>query len=179
MKCFTIISLCFLLLWSCNSKERKIRKIVEAWQGKEILFPPHFELKSFGRDTSLEAILGKEYKIFNYIDTNGCTECRLKLEGWQNLKAEADSLHLNVTFLFAAYVKNYEELEMFQYINRFEGIFIYDRNNRMDSLNHFPASPLFRTFLLDSENRVILVGNPVENERLWELYKIRMKNEKP
>ena len=38
------------------------------------------------------------------------------------------------------------------------------------SLNHFPADPTFQTFLLDKNNRVLAVGNPVHNPKVKELY---------
>ena len=31
--------------------------------------------------------------------------------------------------------------------------------------------PRMHTFLLDADNKVLLAGNPVNNEKLWELYK--------
>ncbi len=34
-----------------------------------------------------------------------------------------------------------------------------------------PANPVFHTFLLDRENRVVLVGSPIGNAKMWDLYK--------
>lgn len=39
-----------------------------------------------------------------------------------------------------------------------------------------PSGEMYHTFLLDRQNRVVLVGNPIGNERLWELYKKEIKN---
>jgi hypothetical protein len=36
---------------------------------------------------------------------------------------------------------------------------------------HIPADNRFHTFLLDKNGKVVLVGDPVNNPALWELYK--------
>ena len=45
----------------------------------------------------------------------------------------------------------------------------------MEKLNYFPKLPNCQTFLLDSQNRVILIGNPIDNPLMWELYKNEMQ----
>lgn len=173
--CSLCLLLSFLLLSpGCDSKKKQLTKLVEKWQGKEILFPHEPEIKLYGRDTLCPELFTREYKILNYIDTNGCTECRLKLFDWQLLKEEADSLNLNVSFVFVAWVKNYQELETIQKINRFDSPILYDRRGQADSLNHFSDVPGFQTFLLDADNRVVLIGSPVGNQSLWDLYKKKM-----
>ena len=48
---------------------------------------------------------------------------------------------------------------------------------KIDSTNQFirqnviiPSDALFHTFLLDEQNRIIVVGNPLFNDKLWNLY---------
>lgn len=172
---FCLSLLCLLLLPGCNNKKQQLSKLVEAWQGKEIIFPDSLESRIFGRDTLCREIFEKEYKILNYIDTNGCTECQLKLFDWQMLKEELDSLECDVALVFVAWTNDYEKLEILQSVNRFDTPIFYDRKGRMDSLNQFPSSSLFHTFLLDRNNRVVLVGSPLGNEKLWDLYKKRIQ----
>ena len=45
-----------------------------------------------------------------------------------------------------------------------------DIDRRFGNNNDLPSDPSFRTFLLDSANRVILIGNPVQNPKIKELY---------
>ena len=40
----------------------------------------------------------------------------------------------------------------------------------MNKLNHFPADMAFQTFLLDNDNRVVAMGNPIHNLKVRELY---------
>lgn len=42
---------------------------------------------------------------------------------------------------------------------------VFNRNNR-----HIPSNPELHTFLLDSNGYVLLVGNPLENEKIEKLF---------
>ena len=96
---FFSICLVVLLLCSCHSRRKEIARIVEEWKNKEVIFPDPLLVKVQGRDTILPDFQERKYKILNYIDTSGCTECRMKLAEWQLLKQEIDSLGYDVDIL--------------------------------------------------------------------------------
>lgn len=174
-----ILSICLLIviISSCHTRRKEIGRIVEEWKNKEVILPCPMNLKVQGQDTVLPDFNIRKYKILNYIDTSGCTECRMKLAEWQSLKREIDQLGYDVDIIFAAWVHNYDELEVLQRANRCRIPFYYDLQGDMQKINHFPSEPAFQTFLLDSLNRVILLGNPVENDKIWTLYQRMMGNE--
>lgn len=164
------VILILLSIFSCNSRKRELTKLVREWQNKEILFPDSMEMKVFGRDTVCPDIWEAKYKILSYTDTSGCTECNMKLYDWTRLKQKTDSLGLDVSYIFVAWVNIYEELETLQAINKCDIPFFYDRTGKMQQLNRFPERRSFRSFLLDSANRVVLIGNPVDSKAIQELY---------
>lgn len=45
-----------------------------------------------------------------------------------------------------------------------------DIDNSLDKINDFPDNILFQTFLLNSENRVVYIGNPVYSSAIQDLY---------
>ena len=45
-----------------------------------------------------------------------------------------------------------------------------DRDSRLDKLNKFPQDITFQTFLLDRDNKVKVIGNPVHNLAVKDLY---------
>ena len=49
---------------------------------EKIIFTP-LNAKIMGEDTIIPHILDHKYKILTYIDTTGCTACRLKLFDWK------------------------------------------------------------------------------------------------
>lgn len=175
MKPILLPILLLALLSSCNSRKKEITRLVKEWQNKEIVFPGQLEAKIYGRDTNCPDIWKAKYKILNYTDTSGCTECKMQLYDWKKLKQQTDSLGLDVSYLFFAWVKQYEELETLQSVNKCDIPFFYDPQGQMMQLNHFPSQDGFKTFLLDSANRIILIGNPLSTPTLRNLYLQTMK----
>ena len=56
----------------------------------------------------------------------------------------------------------------------------YDIDGSFERLNpHLPKNERFHTFLLDEHNKVILVGSPVDNTRLKNLYFSEIKKRHP
>ncbi|MDR2410159.1 MAG: hypothetical protein LBE13_18905, partial [Bacteroidales bacterium] len=72
-----------------------------------------------------------------------------------------------LVFLFVIHSPNYADLGY--ELLYFDYPIIYDKHNSFDKLNHFPPLP-YRTFLLDKDNKVILVGSPINNPKLLEIY---------
>jgi hypothetical protein len=46
-----------------------------------------------------------------------------------------------------------------------------DVNDSLNQLNQLPVNPVYRCFLLDKDNKVLAIGNPANNYKVWELYK--------
>ena len=53
----------------------------------------------------------------------------------------------------------------------FNYLVFIDEQNTIEQLNHFPKQPEYQCFLLDKDNKVLLLGNPVLNPKICELYK--------
>jgi len=108
-KYFVLFLFVFYCIISCKDNRRKadISKVLTEWIGKEIQFPDHVPCFFSGRDTVLYLCaesFQKEFKILLYVDSMGCSDCRLKLNQWKQLIAETDSLYPDkVGFLFFWY----------------------------------------------------------------------------
>ena len=63
-------------------------------------------------------MIKNEYKVLIYVDTNSCTECRLKLYEWHKIIQEVDSNN-NVSFIFTIYTKDYPLVDFLKKKNRF------------------------------------------------------------
>ena len=159
-----------IIFQCCSSSQKDIEKIVKEWQGKEIIVPHEIEFKIFGRDTLCSDLLGKSYKILTYVDSIGCTSCQLGLPHWLELIQISERQQMNVAFLFVVHSSNYHLFTLETIANEFNYPIIYDYNNSFYKLNHFPPDP-YRTFLLDGDNKVQLIGSPIESFQIWELYK--------
>ena len=168
-----ILGLCVCLFFSSceESEKQRLSRLVQEWEGKEILFPTHSTFTIQGKDTVDFDFKDAEFKIVSYIDSVGCTGCKLHLHRWKELISELDSLTSgSVPFLFYFHPKNLKELRFLVRREVFTYPICFDEKDDFNRLNHFPSEMMFQTFLLDRGNRVIALGNPVLNPKVKELY---------
>ena len=161
-----------LLVSSCEESEKeRLSRLVNEWEGKEILFPTHSTFTIQGKDTIDFQFQDAEYKVVTYIDSVGCTSCKLQLPRWKELMVEVDSLTGGrVPFLFYFHPKDIKELRFLTRRDAFIHPVCFDEMDDFNQLNHFPSEMMFQTFLLDKGNRVVALGNPVLNPNVKELY---------
>ena len=172
MKKLLYISLLLSLLTACkeNNKE-KFALLVQEWQGKEIVFPQDMAFSRFVTEPVDYRIPDAKYKVLVYVDSVGCTSCKLQLSKWQELIAHVDSAtNGNVPFIFVFQSKDDRELRYILKCDNFDRPVCIDRNNRFNSSNRFPQDITFQTFLLDKDNKVKVIGNPVHNLAVRDLY---------
>lgn len=168
------ILLCVLCIVSCqkgkNDKDEIIRLVTE-WQGKEIVFPNKIVFTRYFTDTVDYQIPDADYKVLVYVDSVGCTSCRLKLGQWKSFINETDSLTAgNIPFLFFFGQGDYKEINYLLKRDQFDLPICLDQDDRLNKLNKFPADMNFQTFLLDKENKVVVIGNPINNLAVRDLY---------
>ncbi|MBO5191866.1 MAG: DUF1573 domain-containing protein [Bacteroides sp.] len=168
-----LIMLCALLfITSCGETDKdRINRLVKEWEGKEIKFPPHSIFTVLGKDTVDFSFVDADYKVLTYIDSVGCASCKLQLHRWKEWVHEVDSLTGGkVPFIFYFHPKDMKEL---RYLTRRDGFsypVCFDEKDELNRLNHFPSDMTFQTFLLDRDNKVMAIGNPVHNPKVKELY---------
>lgn len=169
--------ICFCaILCGCqgNKQKDKARKIVNEWIGKEIKFPEGIPCQLADKETICTDVTNRTYKVVAYTDSAGCTSCRLKLADWKRVIAEADSLFpgkMDFIFFFQPKTRDLKELVYLLKRDKFDHPVFIDTENRINGMNHFPSEMEYQCFLLDLNNKVILVGNPTLNPNVWELYK--------
>ena len=171
LKWFLGLCVC-LLVSSCEESDKeRLSRLVQEWEGKEILFPAHSTFTIQGKDTVDFDFKGAAYTIVTYIDSMGCTSCKLQLHRWKELVKEVDSLtNGDVPFLFYFHPKDIKELRYLTRRDAFAYPVCFDEKDDFNRLNRFPSEMMFQTFLLDKENRVIALGNPIQNPKVKELY---------
>ena len=164
--------MCVWVLASCQeSREEAMYRLVNEWNGKEIKFPSRSVFTIQGKDTVDFDFGNAEYKVITYIDSVGCTSCKLQLPRWKKLVAEVDSLtNGRVPFLFYFHPKDMKELRYLTRRDNFTYPVCLDEQDELNRLNQFPSDMTFQTFLLDKENKVVAIGNPILNPKVKELY---------
>ena len=157
-----------LLFISCKeTKEDRINRLVHEWSGKEIVYPNNLHFTILGADTNY--LPKNEYTIVTYVDSIGCTSCKLKLMEWKRLIAQLDSIK-NTSVLFFLHPKDKKEMANILKRDKFIHPVCFDEEDAFNKLNKLPTDMTFQTFLLDKDNKVVAIGNPIHNPKVKELY---------
>ena len=171
MRLFFLIVLLYGLSSCQDSREEAMLRLVNEWNGKEIKFPSRSVFTIQGKDTVDFEFRHADYKVVTYIDSVGCTSCKLQLPRWKELLAEVDSLTGgSVPFLFYFHPKDAKELRYLTRRDDFAYPVCFDGQDELNRLNNFPSDMTFQTLLLDKVNKVVAIGNPVLNPKVKELY---------
>ena len=70
------------------------------------------------------------------------------------------------------------ELELLLESEEFVYPVCIDEEDELNKLNCFPENEGFHTLLLDKENKIVIVGNPIQNMKIKELYLKTLMSEK-
>jgi len=172
MRKIVTLIMCVWILASCQeSREEAMLRLVNEWNGKEIKFPSRSVFTIQGKDTVDFGFVDADYKVVTYIDSVGCTSCKLQLPRWKKLVEEVDSLTGgSVPFLFYFHPKDLKELRYYTRRDDFTYPVCFDEKDELNQQNQFPSDMTFHTFLLDRDNKVVAMGNPVLNPKVKELY---------
>ncbi|NDV56105.1 DUF1573 domain-containing protein [Parabacteroides sp. 52] len=164
--------LLFLFFTSCQESEKeRITRLVTEWQGKEIHFPSNPVFTRLLSDTTDWQIPNTDYKVLVFVDSIGCTSCKLQLHKWKELIEQTDSItDGTVPFLFFFQSSDLKELHYLLRRDQFDLPVCIDTKDQLNQLNQFPSEITFQTFLLNKENKVQIVGNPIHNLAVKDLY---------
>ena len=163
--------ICFSLFSCYEHDEKKIKRLVEEWTYKEIDFPSVPIFTKFARDT----IMGYyerdcDYKILTYVDSIGCIRCHLSFSAWKPFIELLKDTCPSCNVLFFIHPMSRKNIEYLLTKEGFDYPVCIDEHDSINKLNHFPIETIFQTFLLDKNNRVVAIGNPIHNPKIKELY---------
>lgn len=166
------IILVFMHIVACKeSRKEHIADILKEWDYKEVLFPTGLSFSTIKGDTIPFSVTDSGYKIMTYVDSTGCVGCKMRIGGWMEFIDEVKSLTADsISFLFFFHPESESEVLHLLKVERFDLPFCIDLDDSMNKLNNFPDEMSLQTFLLDKDNRVVAVGNPVYSNKIRELY---------
>lgn len=160
------------------SKEETAKEVVKTWLGKTIQLPPDVTPSIHGITPVNNFSVPKPFKILVYVDSAGCTSCSLRIDLWKNYIEEANSkMAGKVDFMFYFNPKKFDVVpDMLKHEDFTYPVYL-DNRDRLNKINNLPTVMMYQSFLLDSENKVLLVGNPTLRTSIWDLYKKQIQGE--
>lgn len=112
-----------------------------------------------------------DYRIVVYVDSAGCTPCKMKLGVWGKIMADYNTIPgKDVNFLMI--VGPGAETDAAETIARdaFDLPVSFDTEGRFIENNALPEDETYHTLLIDSEDKVVAVGNPATNPKVRKLF---------
>ena len=147
------------LACSHNPRNRTIRADVEKLFGSAVSLPHDIDTV-------------RTLKIVSYIDRTTCMTCFVdKAQKWRELCKEEcfDANHVAVCFIVCPEFYAEEQSAQFEFINNAFRM-IRDDEDAFKNSHPFVNDAKLCTFLLDENNKIVLVGSPIEHESLYDLY---------
>lgn len=159
---------CEICLSCLSFSNQKIAEIVNYWNKRT--FPVDSILFSSSKvNYEINKPNGKEkFYIVGYIDSTVCTSCRL--EALNKYLGELYS-KANGTLGSLLIVSNSISMNTDSVMCSFYNFPYYvDEKKWIESIDNYPSEDLFRTMLLDSEYKVVAIGNPIVSSKMQEIY---------
>lgn len=161
-----IVLMLELLLSCSNPLKHTIKEMI----GKEIFLTNAIYTKE-GQDTVDFDIDKYEYKVLTYVGSSGCTSCMMKLAEWEKYIARNDSLFPGkVGYIFCYSSKSLQTVRYLLSQNQFNYPVYIDTAESFAHINSIPDNYMLQTFLLNGDNKIIAVGNPIINKNIEKLY---------
>ena len=176
MRIIKNISLLFLstLLYSC-SNDGKIKKEIEEMYKHKIVLPIESMAKIDHSEYIMDDVTEQpkaHYKFVLYSDSTECSSCQLRtIYQWNDYYYLEEAGKVNFFIILAPKARQDDGKISPSQIPDIGHILYVDTCNAFLHANpHIPSNPLFHSFLLDENDSVILVGNPVKNKKIEELF---------
>ena len=175
---YFILGISCSLLYACqNQYEKRDVQMVQEWHGKTIEFPTDCIFTRYAIDTIDYQMPQSSYKVLVYVDSIGCVSCKLQLPKWKKFIKTVDSIsNKGVPFIFFFNTKYDKEIYYILKRNKFDYPVCIDKDDKLNKLNTFPKYNSFQTFMLDEENKVCIIGNPIYNLNIQDLYLKKIEN---
>ena len=161
--------LIFLAMTNCKQPSDE-KDVIKEWIGKSLIIPKDIDRQSLFNTKNKYDFEKESNKIIEYIDSTGCTECKLSLQKWKFRIREISKLNKNVLFYFIINAKNYDVIKSIFQKERFECPYFFDYENSFFKTNKLSKNSDYHIFLIDHNNRILLIGYPIANIKTWQLY---------
>ena len=168
-----VYNICFF--FSCNSPKKELQDAIEQMQSRKIAIP-YEQMNCWANDSILKVSPWEKakLKLVHYIDSATCSSCylqKVKMNDYLFRMEELSNNEFYNVIIINPGNKMNEELEkLFSEKLIPQTIFIDSTNNFAQVNPNIPHETKYHTFLVDDNNKVILVGNPIVNKKIKDIF---------
>lgn len=169
----TFISMSLFFV-ACSNRDRQLMKEIEILQSKMVHLPSMGLIMQQGSLSKNSIVSKKGYKLIVYADSVDCTSCAINhIDLWGSFidYAKQSNEQIRFYFIFSPRKKEIPNTKLMLANTKFNYPVILDTLREFEKLNpHLPKNGALHTFLLDENNNVVLVGNPLQNKKIKEMF---------
>ena len=168
-KSFIFLSVIMSLTIGCQSNAKRIEEVLRDFTSHPIVMCTK-DCVTFCSDSTYnpQTINDAILKYVCYIDSSECSPCILKnAYKWNDYISMFKKYGNDISFLYVISSKNYREIISQARESGFcQAIYIDTLGVFAKRNSHIPKESMYHVFLLDNENHIILVGNPLTNKTI-------------
>lgn len=154
------------LLFACNEVNKRNRTVIYKRSGTSIDFIDTLRYYSLGKGW-INRPSQYGLKVTTYINAD-CSACLDELISWKKIINELKTE--KISFLFYVKIFDFNALELFLTNIDFPYPIIVDKSGNFYKKNALNEDKLYQTYLVDANNKIVLIGNPLYSEKIKELY---------
>lgn len=170
-RCLYIVGFALTIFTMISCDNNSIQKQVEQFYTDSITIP-YKKLSYVGNSQKNSLNDNYKYTMVIYMDSLSCSSCEIKhLNSWNKLLHYEQENIVKFVFIFTPSKENRNLTKnLYMESNFVHGIYI-DNYGVFKNLNkNIPDNEMLHCFLLDKDNRIVLVGNPIRNDEMGKLF---------
>lgn len=168
------LALCLLFLCISCDKNEKLKRSIELLRSKPVILNTDSMRCLINGSDTIIPIENDALKYVVYTDAQACVSCTIKnIHLWDEVLEKSKKYGKKIVFFFI-FAPNHEdertlELTLKTYSPDYpiyiDTLHIFERDNP-----YILSNVVLHTFLMDEENQVLLVGNPLRNEKINRMF---------
>ena len=169
MKKYVFIMISFAICL-CRDGNNRIEEEIRLLHGSTIDFVQGYEPVTNDSTSDFAKILRRKHKVVSYVDYYSCTSCMIK-----NFSNNADEIHeqlgKSIPYVLVIYTPNIEMAKKQLEEHNINAYIILYNTKKFEEENKLDVLACNKTFLTNSENKVLVVGEPFGDKKRWSVYK--------
>lgn len=167
-KVYLILFIGFIGLNACNRRVKKINEKLKEFVSEPINIETHEFIRYCSDPTYNVCDDSVNFRYVCYLDSSECTPCALKsayLWNEEISRFTKDKNHFSVFYILST--KKNKDLQVQIKESGFcQNVYIDTCGVFAKRNPHIPNNTMFHTFLMDKNNNIVLVGNPIKNKKI-------------
>lgn len=178
--CIYIISFGAICTSSCTKVKRNVEADYIKFLSGQMAFPFDSTEVMYPSRSLQASKKHPEVQLVFFFDHIGCTACEISKLAEYELEYMNSPTFENVKFVYIVTVKSESKNKIYSMFCRYriKGALYIDTCNKFIQANpYFPLNPLFHTFMVDENGRILIVGNPFTNNVIMNMW-LDIKNKR-